>query len=41
MVKAEKIAVVHESVLQGRLGALSADLMNRVEEALKRALHLA
>jgi len=40
ILKAEKIAVIHESVLQRRLGVLSADLMKRVDRALKIALHL-
>lgn len=40
MLKAEKIAVIHESVLQRKLGTLSAVLMDQVDEALKRALHL-
>jgi len=40
VLKAEKIAVIHESVLQRRLGTLSTDLMDQVEKALKRALHL-
>lgn len=38
LLKAEKIAVVHESVFQRKLGDLPPDLMARVEEALKRAL---
>lgn len=40
VLKAEKIAVIHESVLQRKLGTLSADLMDQVDKALKRALHL-
>jgi len=40
LLKAEKIAVVHESVFQRKLGTLPPDLMAQVEEALKRALHL-
>lgn len=38
LVKAEKIAVVHESVLQRKLGRLPRDLMPHIEEALKKAL---
>jgi mRNA interferase MazF len=40
LLKAEKIAVVHESVLQRKLGVLPADIMVQAEEALKRALHI-
>lgn len=40
VLKAEKIAVIHESVLQRKLGTLSADLMVQADEALKTALHL-
>lgn len=40
VLKAEKIAVIHESVLQRRLGVLPADLISRVKEALKRSLQL-
>jgi mRNA interferase MazF len=40
LLKAEKIAVIHESVLQRKLGTLSTDLMDQMDEALKRALHL-
>ena len=38
LLKAEKIAVVHESVLQRKLGDLSPDFIAQVERALKRAL---
>lgn len=38
LLKAEKIAVVHESVFQQKLGALPPDLRAQVQEALKRAL---
>ena len=38
LLKAEKIAVVHESVFQRKLGDLPPDLISQVEEALKRAL---
>lgn len=38
LVKAEKIAVVHESVFQRKLGRLPSNLMPHVEEALKKAL---
>jgi len=40
VVKAEKLAIVHYSVLQHRLGRLSPALMFRIEIALKKALHL-
>lgn len=40
LLKAEKIAVVHQSVLRRRLGTLSADLMTQVETALKGALRI-
>jgi len=35
-----KIAVVHESVFQRRLGSLPPDIMMQVQEALKRALFI-
>lgn len=40
LLRAEKIAVVHESVFQSRLGRLPQDLMPRAERALKDALHI-
>jgi len=40
LIKAEKIAIVHKSVFQKKLGILPTDLMLRVEQALKRALHI-
>lgn len=40
MVKAEKLAIVHCSVLQRRLGHVPSSLMSRIEAALKKALHL-
>ncbi|MCK8603318.1 type II toxin-antitoxin system PemK/MazF family toxin [Desulfoferrobacter suflitae] len=40
LLKAEKIAVVHESVLQNRLGIMPADIMERIATALKKALHI-
>ena len=40
LLKAEKIAVVHESVFQKKLGKLVPDVMAQVQEALKRALLL-
>ena len=40
LLKAEKIAVVHESVFQRRLGSLPPDIMMQVQEALKRALFI-
>lgn len=38
ILKAEKIAVIHESVFQRKLGFLSANLMGTTLEALKKAL---
>lgn len=38
LLKAEKIAVVHESVFQRKLGRLPSDIMAQAQEALKRAL---
>ena len=38
ILKAEKIAVIHESVFQRRLGILSADLIAESQAALKKAL---
>ena len=38
LLKAEKIAVVHESIFQKKLGSLPSDLLTQVQEALKRAL---
>jgi len=40
VVKAEKLAIVHYSVLQRRLGRLSPALMSRIGAALKKALYL-
>jgi len=40
VIKAEKLAIVHYSVLRRRLGRLSPALMSRIEIALKKALHL-
>ena len=40
ILKAEKIAVIHESIFQRRLGNLPRDLMASVHEALKRALFI-
>ena len=40
MLKAEKIAVIHDSVFQRKLGKLPADLTVSVQAALKRALLL-
>ena len=40
VVKAEKLAVVHCSVLRRRLGRLSPALMARIGIALKKALYL-
>jgi mRNA interferase MazF len=40
LLKAEKIAVVHESVFQKRLGRLAPDVVAQVQEALKQALLL-
>jgi len=38
LLKAEKIAVVHESVFQRKLGTFPPDLLAQAEESLKRAL---
>lgn len=40
LLKAEKIAVIHRSVLVRKLGTLSPRLLKQVEPALKRALRL-
>ncbi|HYO50118.1 MAG TPA: type II toxin-antitoxin system PemK/MazF family toxin [Chloroflexia bacterium] len=40
LLRAEKIAVVHESVFQRQLGVLPSDLLLQVQEALKKALLL-
>ena len=40
VLKAEKIAVIHQSVLARRLGRFSPALMRQVEQLVKRALHL-
>ena len=40
VLKAEKIATIHNSVFQRKLGSLSKDTLKQVEEALKRALIL-
>ena len=40
LLKAEKIAVVHESVFQRRLGRLPFDIMQGVTPALKKALQI-
>jgi len=40
LLKAEKIAVVHRSVLQRKLGAIPTDLLAQMQAALKRALLL-
>ncbi|HOU11905.1 MAG TPA: type II toxin-antitoxin system PemK/MazF family toxin [Anaerolineae bacterium] len=40
LVKAEKIAVVHESIFQKKLGVLPATFLAQVQEALKKALLL-
>jgi len=38
LLKAEKVAVLHESVLQRKLGTFSSDFKAQVQEALKAAL---
>ena len=38
MLKAENIAVVHESIFQRKLGSLPAAFLTQVQEALKKAL---
>jgi mRNA interferase MazF len=40
LLKAERIAAVHESVFQRKLGELPPDIMAQVQEALKKALHI-
>jgi len=40
LLRAEKIAVVHQSVFQRKLGSLPQDLITRAESALKAALHI-
>jgi mRNA interferase MazF len=40
LLKAEKIAVVHESIFQRKLGSLPAAFLTQVQEALKKALLL-
>jgi len=40
LLRAEKIAVVHESVFQKKLGELAPDMMVKAQESLKRALLL-
>lgn len=38
LLKAEKVAVVHDSIFQKKIGSLPKDVMKQVEEALKIAL---
>lgn len=38
ILKAEKIAVIHEEVFQRKLGSLPADIRSQAQEALKKAL---
>ena len=40
VIRAEKIAVVHESVFQRKLGILPQDMIIQVQDALKKALLL-
>ncbi len=40
LIKAEKIAVIHESILRRKLGRLPKTLMDKVDVALKKALEL-
>ena len=40
ILKAEKLAVIHESVFQRKLGKLPTDFMDNVQTALKKALLL-
>jgi mRNA interferase MazF len=40
IIKTEKIAVIHESIFQRRLGNLSPDLMTKAQVALKEALFI-
>jgi mRNA interferase MazF len=41
LLRAEKLAVVHESVFERRLGTLPTDLTASVQQAVKEALFLA
>jgi len=38
LLKAEKVAVVHNSVFKKKLGSMPKDIMVKVEGALKKAL---
>ena len=40
VLKAEKIAIVHESVFQKRIGSFPTNMMVQVEKALKKALRI-
>ena len=40
VLRAEKIAVIHESVLYKKLGVIPADIVSQVQVALKKALHI-
>ena len=40
LIRAEKIAVVHQSVFQKKLGKLSSEMTSSIEEALKKALQI-
>lgn len=40
VLKAEKIAAIHQSVLHRKLGDLPTNIITHVQEALKKALHL-
>ncbi len=40
VIKAEKLALIHSGILRRKLGSLSPSLMQKVANALKKALHL-
>lgn len=40
LIKAEKIAIIHESVFQRQLGSLPSNVMTQVQESLKKALYI-
>lgn len=41
VLKAEKLAVIHESIFQKRIGSLPADLVTQTQVALTKALSIA
>lgn len=40
LLKAEKIAVVHEAIFQKKLGNLPPDILAQTQKALKKSLHI-